>query len=70
MRRDPRVRKDGHCAQCKGERTIPRTHHKDISVGVYLADPFCSAICARTFHNNPIPPMLSGDRHDRALAAA
>jgi hypothetical protein len=72
--KDPRVRKNGTCAQCGGERQMPRTHHSSIDPAVYALDPFCSSSCARAYHRNPVGPLNGGDpqekrgRHERAAA--
>jgi len=39
---DPSRRKDGRCAQCRGERP---------EVAVKNQDPFCSTTCARDWHD-------------------
>lgn len=56
MKKDPKVRKDGMCAQCRK----PRTPKKGLSgqTGTFARlfaaeverDPFCSAVCAKTWH--------------------
>lgn len=59
IRKDPKVRADGLCAVCKGERKVPENRQKGVSISVYTEDPFCSATCARTYHNNPIGTFSS-----------
>lgn len=46
---DPRVRKDGKCAVCLG----PRNPERSTKYGREQAttDPFCSRICAESYHN-------------------
>jgi len=48
---DPKVRKDGLCAQCKG----PRTHAvwNKYSHDAAILDPFCSTNCCRVYHGQP-----------------
>jgi hypothetical protein len=58
--KDPRVRKNGTCAQCGGERKMPRTHHGSINVAVYLLDPFCSSNCARAYHGVKLTGISAG----------
>ena len=58
LKPDPPVRKDGLCAQCKGPRNPERSrlygkHHAEF-------DPFCSNLCARAFHGNPLPQQSFG----------
>jgi hypothetical protein len=48
--KDPTVRMDGKCRQCKGPRIMPRTHHRSIDASLYALDPFCSSQCARLWH--------------------
>ena len=40
----PKVRKDGRCVVCKGERTF--NPQRGVPPAAYLLDPFCSRICA------------------------
>lgn len=47
---EPKVRKDGLCVVCKGERKFGR--QKGIAEETYLRDPFCSSDCARTYYGN------------------
>lgn len=46
--KDPSVRMDGKCRQCKGSRTIPNSLLVDQSF--YERDPFCSSQCCRLWH--------------------
>lgn len=48
---DPRVRKDGLCANCKQ----PRKHAKwnRYSGHQPIGDPFCSSTCCRAWHDAP-----------------
>lgn len=50
---DPPVRADGLCAQCGGPRkyAVPNRYSGNDAV----EDPFCSAGCARDWHDNPLP---------------
>lgn len=59
-RRDPRVRRDGRCAQCGGKRLtrLPKviTQRSKTELLIHLnADPFCCAVCCRAYHGAPIP---------------
>ncbi len=57
----PKVRKDGRCYVCKGER--PFNPQKGVPPEAYLADPFCSSKCARTFFGTlePLHASAKGD---------
>lgn len=48
MKENPPVREDGKCAVCEGERHPE--HSRRYAPLQAEADPFCSAVCARTFH--------------------
>ena len=52
IRDDPRLRSDGRCAQCGGERRgpSPRAHKQYVDAGHYELDPFCSAECCKEWH--------------------
>ena len=52
IRDDPRLRSDGRCVQCGGERRgpSPRAHKQYVDAGHYELDPFCSAGCCREWH--------------------
>jgi hypothetical protein len=56
----PRVRKDGRCYVCKGPRVVPETRQKGVPVTAYTQDPFCSAVCSRTYWGNPLKVAPSG----------
>jgi len=43
--KEPKVRRDGKCVVCKGER--PFNPQRGVSPDEYLKDPFCSTVCAR-----------------------
>jgi hypothetical protein len=49
MRRDPPVRRDGRCAQCKGERATPKGRAY-ARTGEIERDPFCSTQCCKAYH--------------------
>lgn len=49
VKRDPRVRPDGLCAQCGGPRP-ERPENAYASQAQYDVDPFCSASCAKQWH--------------------
>ncbi len=53
----PKVRKDGTCVVCKGER--PFTPQKGVPFEAYLADPFCSSACARKHWGTDEKPHYS-----------
>ena len=46
--RDPRVRRDGTCAQCKGPRKPPKK--MVVPDKEYKKDPFCSTRCCRAYY--------------------
>ncbi len=56
----PKVRRDGRCLTCKGERKF--NPQRGVPFGAYWNDPFCSSACARKFygtelkHHNPVGP--------------
>ena len=54
----PKVRKDGLCFICRGER--PFNPQKGVPLGEYLKDPFCSSLCSRTYWGTPIVPVPMG----------
>jgi hypothetical protein len=61
---DPKLRADGRCVVCGGDRT-PKTGMSGISGVLARAvkasadmDPFCSATCARAWHAIPDPTPL------------
>lgn len=53
MRKDPKVRKDKMCAQCRKPRklAVRNKYAGDQAV----TDPFCSSACARAFHGTSLP---------------
>jgi hypothetical protein len=57
MKKDPRVRKDGKCYVCKKPRRLPKALQKGVPVQMYELDPFCSSVCARVYHANPLPSL-------------
>lgn len=74
MSADPKVCKDGRCAQCGGPRKMPKPQ-RGIDASVYALDPFCSSLCARAWHGNPLPTHGPGydlaekrGRHERVAA--
>lgn len=70
---DPPVRRDGLCVQCGKPRRMPRPQ-RGIDASVYALDPYCSSLCARAWHNNPLPSHGPGyiaekrGRHERVAA--
>ena len=75
MKADPRVRKDNLCAQCGKPRKMPKNRQKGVDPTVYARDPFCSSVCARAWHDNPLSPLGPGydpdekrGRHERVAA--
>lgn len=49
--KDPRVRRDGRCAHCRGERKLPakRLYREQAELEQAELDPFCSATCCRAW---------------------
>lgn len=60
MKTDPRVRKNGRCAQCGGDRTPAKGlsgqtgTFAQIFADAVKADPFCSTRCCREWHDLPL----------------
>lgn len=52
---DPPVREDGKCVVCLKDRK-PERSKRYAGITAEL-DPFCSNICARAWHENPIPDV-------------
>lgn len=53
MKADPKVRRNGRCAQCGGVRKTPKARQRGVDPMHYERDPFCSSTCARTWHGVP-----------------
>lgn len=64
-RRDPKVRADGMCAQCRKPR------RSDVSAQVLL-DPFCTSVCCRVWHECALPESehAKGRRENAKAKAA
>jgi len=62
IRDDPRLRRDGRCTRCKGERrgSSAKVHKRYIEIGHYELDPFCSTECCREWHGCVLPSTGSG----------
>ena len=52
VKHDPKVRRDGRCAVCKGPR--PYTPNLAVPREQYLGDPFCSSACCRKWYGTQI----------------
>lgn len=63
MTADPPVRTDGRCHVCLGPRKIkPKQRH---GLEAQL-DPFCSNVCCRAYHANPLPNRSIWELHHGA----
>lgn len=62
IRKDPPVRQDGRCYVCKKPRVVPASRQKGVPIDVYLQDPFCSNMCARTYHDAPMRSAFTSSR--------
>lgn len=60
---DPSVREDGNCFVCLKPRRPERSMRYAGDVAVL--DPFCSNICARGWHENPLPHQANFGRPRR-----
>lgn len=66
MRKDPKVRKDKMCAQCRK----PRKHAvwSKYAGDQAVTDPFCSSACARAFHGTSLPVNAAKSGQARCYA--
>lgn len=62
---DPKVRRDGRCAQCRSPRLTKiaknsalRGADRDRINKELASDPFCKTDCARRWHGCPLPKAL------------
>lgn len=60
---EPRVRKDGKCANCRKPKPVLKQSLRRYCGDQYDRDPFCSAFCARQHYGVPI----AGDEEPEAL---
>lgn len=53
MKADPKVKRNGNCVVCNQPRRPERSkvYGKDAA----LNDPFCSMLCCRLWHDEPLP---------------
>jgi len=54
VKRDPKMRKDGRCAECKGDVHIKA--RAGVNPALYV-DPFCSSSCAKAWHGIELGSM-------------
>lgn len=52
---DAPVRTDGRCLKCGGKRRLEKL--KPLYLAAMLTDPFCSTVCARSWHGTTLGPV-------------
>ena len=59
LKADPKIRKDGRCAQCR--KPVHIKARPGVNPALYV-DPFCSSSCARAWHGTEVSAMSQTGR--------
>lgn len=59
MKGDPKIRRDGRCANRKCRREVVIKMREGVNPALY-ADPFCSSECARAWHGVALASLQTG----------